>query len=588
APGENVHVARREAVPPGHQPTPAELARIAPDGQGTSFAVALTAGVAALWLEHFGFDSCRDEARRRGNLPVQELFRAALRASAQVPPGWDHRNMGAGIVDAMALLSLPLDRIPLGAAGPLPETGPALALLADAADVARYSAELEFLSFDRALRGDPERAAELETPLAPAPSPGLARRIVLPPAALMPAPAAIIGPLTPPVPLETALRRLGAAGTPGLESTGAVSLEGALERIRAEGPASILASAESVLASRRALPGSPADAALQDEALRRMEQALAAVVSGDPARLAAEGDHRFALEALVRLTGRPALRLTEDDADLATNPNIGIWAGHLLPNRDRWRPGADAVGRIDVMDHRGEWVHGGTGILLAGNRVLTNRHVLDVFAEPLPGGAAFQLARRASIIFDPEALDEARRFEITGVVTAGRERIGRHVDLGKLDVAVVALEPGANAARLPAPAAPAAASTAAGGGIENVVVIGYPARPGYAQAPQDGETALKFWDRVGELYGDRFGVKYLSPGALMDRPGALAGDPQGWAFSHDATTFAGNSGSAVLALDGAFGLCGLHFGGSTLTMNLAHDLATVRARGADFIDVTAL
>lgn len=587
APGENLHVARREAVKEGHTPTPDELSRVVKDGQGTSFAVALTAGVAALWLERFGFDAVRAEARRRGNLPVQELFRSALRATAQPGNGLDPAKMGAGIVDADALLDLPLADIPIGDAI-RPEAGPAISMVGSAADMVRHSAEAEFLVFDRQMRADPEQGGIPETPIAAEPSPRLARLLRLPEVATLPAPAALAMPATPPVPISDALRRLGAGRGSGLESAASLSAEGALDRLRSEGAANILESVETVLNDRRAkIPG--IDGALQQEALERMERALVGVTATDTIETAPEGEQRFALEALVRLTGRPAIRITDDDADLATNPNLGVWAGHLMPNRAKWRPKVEAVGRIDVADFAGRWMHGGTGFVLPGNRIMTNRHVLDIFAEPLPGaGHQFRMRRRASIVFDPDGRDETRRFDITGVVSAGGVRIGRRVDLAKLDMAILSVDPDNGHAPLPAPIALSDIASTADQGLQNLLVVGYPARPSYSQAPQDASDALQFWDRVGELYGDEFGVKYISPGTVMDRPGGVDNDTKNWAFTHDATTFAGNSGSLILTLHGDMTLCGLHFGGSPLTMNLAHDIAAVRAVGDGVFDAALL
>jgi subtilisin family serine protease len=74
-------------------------------GQGTSFAVAITAGVAALWLGHHTPQRIKAAAQGR---PVQELFVALLRSTAQRPAGFDTDKMGAGIVDANALLRAPL------------------------------------------------------------------------------------------------------------------------------------------------------------------------------------------------------------------------------------------------------------------------------------------------------------------------------------------------------------------------------------------------------------------------------------------------------------------------------------------------
>jgi subtilisin family serine protease len=96
APGENVFRAR---VPEGAAPGNAEVGQ----GQGTSFAVALTAGVAALWLAHHGRANLVAAARARGET-LQVMFRRLLRATARRPAVWDPFEMGAGIVDARALL----------------------------------------------------------------------------------------------------------------------------------------------------------------------------------------------------------------------------------------------------------------------------------------------------------------------------------------------------------------------------------------------------------------------------------------------------------------------------------------------------
>lgn len=75
-------------------------------GQGTSFAVALTAGVAALWL------AFHDPAKLRSSLTsgetVQQKFAALLKASVRIPADWDTSEYGAGIVDAEKLLLAPL------------------------------------------------------------------------------------------------------------------------------------------------------------------------------------------------------------------------------------------------------------------------------------------------------------------------------------------------------------------------------------------------------------------------------------------------------------------------------------------------
>ena len=70
-------------------------------GKGMSFAVAVVAGVAALWLAHWGRTKLvRDE----NTATLQERFRHLLRKSAVPAEDWDFSNMGTGIVKAERLL----------------------------------------------------------------------------------------------------------------------------------------------------------------------------------------------------------------------------------------------------------------------------------------------------------------------------------------------------------------------------------------------------------------------------------------------------------------------------------------------------
>ena len=101
APGQNVY---RAVVPPDG-PSGADSVG---QGQGTSFAVALTAGIAALWVAHHGRANVVAAARARGET-VQAMFQRLLRATARRPHPWDAQAMGPGIVDARALLEADFD-----------------------------------------------------------------------------------------------------------------------------------------------------------------------------------------------------------------------------------------------------------------------------------------------------------------------------------------------------------------------------------------------------------------------------------------------------------------------------------------------
>jgi hypothetical protein len=98
APGESVHTARARKEPSG---TSYYTCRSA----GTSFAVAMTAGVAAMWLAHHGRDTL---IARYGKGNLHAVFADLLRRTARRPAGWDTGQYGAGIVNADALLTAPL------------------------------------------------------------------------------------------------------------------------------------------------------------------------------------------------------------------------------------------------------------------------------------------------------------------------------------------------------------------------------------------------------------------------------------------------------------------------------------------------
>jgi hypothetical protein len=97
APGEYVWCARRKtSTDPVHD--------LIDGGQGTSFAAANAAGVAALWLAFHDRNVLIDACTRKG-ASLQETFKSLLRSTARVPPNnWDDKEYGSGIIDAETLL----------------------------------------------------------------------------------------------------------------------------------------------------------------------------------------------------------------------------------------------------------------------------------------------------------------------------------------------------------------------------------------------------------------------------------------------------------------------------------------------------
>ena len=109
APGESVHAAR---VKKGLNGPEFWVDR----SSGTSYAVAQTAGVAALWLAHHGRANL---IAQYGKANLQAVFADLVRTTARRPAGWGNNQYGAGIVNADALLAQALPAVvpPLAAAG---------------------------------------------------------------------------------------------------------------------------------------------------------------------------------------------------------------------------------------------------------------------------------------------------------------------------------------------------------------------------------------------------------------------------------------------------------------------------------------
>lgn len=569
APAENVYIARRNG------PADTNKALVEP-GQGTSFAVALTAGCAALWLAHHGVAKVRAEATARG-ATVHELFRSAVKKTVRKPANWPSNSLGAGIVDALALLKLPLTAIP--AVAPATEANPGAKILESAGAHRRFVAEAGYLAADRIQRQIPERAGALESATPPRPSDALAEALHKPakPAARAKKPdAAAHGPRT-----AFVGPRIPEASTAGFAGSLSASESAVSGMIAEAGPQKMLDRLERALASRTSRKAATESAAnLHREFMTEAEEVVTTLATGASSGKRSPRMLGATTEAIVLLTGRPALRVVKGMID-PDDPQIDEWAASLIPARKSLKPVFDAIGRIDVMTADGQ-AHVGTGTVIGKGLVMTNRHVIDVFAEPLPaagGKQRFLLNGDVSICFDEAAEDDTRRFAVKSIVTAGRQRIGPFVDLAKLDIAILEVET-TNKAGKPLPAAAGSAPLMLGSGAKsNLIVAGYPAPPPREAAidPDTGKVSTAIWDRFFELFGDDYSIKYVSPGRILNQPGSVSGDKVGWAFSHDATTLGGNSGSAILSLHAPYGVGGLHFGGEVLRQNLAHDLATVAA-----------
>ena len=78
-------------------------------GSGTSFAVAGTAGLAALWLSFHGRSTL---IAKYGKNRLASVFKQLLQSTCRTPSGWDTASFGAGIPHARRLLEAPLPSFP--------------------------------------------------------------------------------------------------------------------------------------------------------------------------------------------------------------------------------------------------------------------------------------------------------------------------------------------------------------------------------------------------------------------------------------------------------------------------------------------
>jgi serine protease len=584
APAE--HVWKAVATDPANPTTKIE------GGQGTSFATALSAGVAALWLGHHGRAKVIQAARARG-VSVQALFRTAVQQTARRPAGFPS-GLGAGVVNAEALLSLPLAGIasaaPESAFGPDPSGGIDAALtqlfgpgkVDSDFDWDALGPEVAALAIADARAGRGSRgpgretrafrraSAELTEAAAGSRDPRLAQLALR---GSPPAPAIIM-----PAPMDEArlakvLSGLGAAARPGLsvESAASVDPKEGQARLDAKGRKEALAP----LARRLETSATKVD-------LNRLDRGLAALHrEGTSARLGETT--MMQLEALVSLTERPALqvsyRTTPDGRQVQTidtsDPELGRFAGLMELARPDLEAGPlQAVGRIDA-----DGIHLGTGFVVGDGLVLTNRHVLEEFASPLPRAdkpKRWQMVRTTTIDFSPSGNDPAQKFAVEAVAFAGAEQIQRlPISFAKLDMALLRVQT-VNGEGMALPKAYRVNQDAAWRGADaNLFVVGFPAPPGAVPRDEKGALRHDVIERLREIFGLNYRRKYFSPGLVQT-------GSQAWVFNHDATTLGGNSGSVVGALSGDLPAVGLHFAGDWLRANHAHDLAVVRAQAPGF------
>lgn len=287
-------------------------------------------------------------------------------------------------------------------------------------------------------------------------------------------------------------------------------------------------------------------AALQDGGLESLDGGFAMDPVSQTVELMSEGSYESGadpgLEAIVERFTRPVFlvqnakyRMPADDF-----PSSEIIAGQMARAQAGLEDAIPSVGRIDLRNHRHEWV--GTGWVVDSDIVVTNRHVAEQFAREDDGGFVFRKNYNGSTV--AATLDWRREF---GSGAESRFRVKKVLWIEPDDSDDVAILQIAADGEDGEPAPPPIRlmtrdeidATQPGAWI---AVIGYPAN----DPRNDAADQQRIFDGI-------FGYKRVAPGTVTFFA-------QQSRLYHDATTLGGNSGSVVLDLESGKAI-GLHFGG---------------------------
>jgi endonuclease G, mitochondrial len=319
-----------------------------------------------------------------------------------------------------------------------------------------------------------------------------------------------------------------------------------LERMRASSPSMIEATRKAVAAGR-----------IDPKRFGMTQQQLANAVEARPQQLESIGVDSMALEAIVKLTGRPPLLVQNnavvleplDDFPADTDGKIKTIEPFLL-----------SVGRVEFINHSMPW--GGTAWVVDkradGHLMLTNRHVAKLVAKRTADGHGVFVRSPvngvkygAQVDFNEEVgakPQDARVAQAVEIVYLADD-VG--ADMALLKVKKV----GDGNWSMPDPI-PLAAREAAD--QELVALVGYPA--------YDSRNDASAMDRY---FRDLYDVKRFAPGRIMKMAA-------GTVLSHDCTSLGGNSGSSLMSLDQKAAV-GLHFAGVYGIENSAVSVTTIKS-----------
>jgi hypothetical protein len=275
-------------------------------------------------------------------------------------------------------------------------------------------------------------------------------------------------------------------------------------------------------------------------------------------------DSAYALEAVLRARGRPALNVEGNAIEAIVeqkHPGSDSWIEFRNQHEDDLVKVAGATGAVKVKDRMGlqrAWVQG-TAWLIKPDLVMTNRHVLFpklgmVLARRIPGAtttARFKSDLDISIDFAFDDRTPGRPF-----ICPALDVVYVSEEADPTDVALIKIGPPADAAqKLATPLALANVAV----DYQYIYVVGHPGK------------MPKVPEKVLAVFGTPDERKRVSFGETME-----PATPRQNEIVYDASTIGGFSGGCVLPFL-TNEVIGLHHYGDPLTGNRAFTAAALRA-----------
>lgn len=263
-----------------------------------------------------------------------------------------------------------------------------------------------------------------------------------------------------------------------------------------------------------------------------------------------------ALEAIVRLTGRPPLLIRNGAVEMQPLVDFPSDTAAKIRGMEKLLP---SVGRVEFLNADASW--GGTGSVVGTKGsdllVMTNRHVASFVARRAADGAGVFVRNAAGILCGAE-IDF---FEEVGALVGDRSHTIKVTKISYLaddlaaDIALLAISP---VTGFQMPSVLDFADTEAKQG-DLVALIGYPAFDSRNNAQAQAQ-----------YFQDVYDVKRFAPGVVMH---GVSGSST---LSHDCTSLGGNSGSPLFAINTGK-IVGLHFAGKYGKSNSAVGVTTIKA-----------